>query len=261
MFKKITALFAVVIFVLVLAACGKTPEEDTVKTGVAYGITHKDYVGVATVKVKGEEVTNVSFEEYYLPNTWAVVKKSTIDEAPADVVEAGTSWYGKYLVIGDKHFTGELREELLVIDGVTYAKQNVKYSAEGIADLYTWLRASEDNRKWYVDAINAENVFDADAEFSESEYQTAGPLNDEDQLGFTKLSTGYWPGGEGQLGYQGNMNEINKALTGTKMGVSLDEIEKNEDNVWVVGDIVSGATLVDFKDYYTVAQAAYNKAE
>ena len=261
MFKKITAFIVVFIFVLVLAACGKAPANNAVKTGVAYGITHKDYVGVVTVQVKGEEVTNVSVEEYFLPNTWAKIQKLEIDEVPADVVVDGASWYGKHLVIGDKHFTGELRSEPLVIDGVTYAKQSIKYSAEGVNDLYTWLRTSEENRKWYVEAIENGDVFVADADFEASEYVTASALNDDGVLGFTKSTTGYWKGNENQLGWSGNMNENNKALTGTKMDVSLDNIEKNENNYWVIGDIVSGATLIDFKDYYTIAQAAYNKAE
>src|SRR5690606_5671599 len=100
MFKKIYTLFIFTMFALVLSACGAKNNE---ATGVAYGMTYKDYLTVATVEVKGDEVTSASLDEYYLPNTWAKVK--TLEtEAPADVIVSGNTWYGKFIKIGDKNF-------------------------------------------------------------------------------------------------------------------------------------------------------------
>ena len=122
------------------------------KEGVAYGFTYKDYIAVATVKVENEVVTSVVFDEYFLPSTWAKVK--VLDtEVPSDVIVSGNSWYGKYIVIGDKNFTGDLREQPLVIDNVTYSNQSVKYSSNGIDDLFVWLRSSEENMLWYAQAV------------------------------------------------------------------------------------------------------------
>ena len=56
------------------------------------------------------------------------------------------------------------------------------------------------------------------------------------------------------------MAEIVKAIKGTKMNATVDTIEKGEDNKWRIDGVVSGATLADFKDYYLLAQTAYNKA-
>lgn len=259
MFKKILTLFIITISVLGLSACGKKATDNTEKTGVAYGITYKDYVGVATVKVKAEKVTEAKFDEYYMPNTWAKVK-ALETEVPADVVAEGATWFGKYLVIGTKQFTGVLRDAPLVIDGVTYANQKVKYSADGIDDLYTYLRASEANRKWYGEALAAGNAFVAKADFTASTYETAGSLNSEGKLGFTKSTTNYWKGENFPLGWAGNMAEIEKVLIGTKMDTTMENITQNTDKKWVVGGVVSGATNQSFKDYYAIAQTAYNKA-
>ena len=259
MFKKILTLFIITISVLGLSACGEKATDKTEKTGVAYGITHKEYVGVATVKVKAEKVTEAKFDEYYMPKDWAKVKVLQT-EVPADVVADGATWYGKYLVIGTKHFTGVLRVAPLVVDGVTYSNQKVKYSAEGIDDLYLYLRTSEANRKWYGEELAAGNAFVAKADFTKSTYETAGPLNSESKLGFTKSTTNYWKGANFPLGWAVNMAEIEKVLLGTKMDTTVDNITLNTDKKWVVGGVVSGATNQDFKDYYTVAQTAYNKA-
>src|SRR5690606_21002618 len=118
----------------------------------------------------------------------------------------------------------------------------------------------EDNRKWYVEELEAGNAYVADAGFNKSERETAGSLTTEGKLGFKKTTTNYWHGESFPLGWQGNMDEIVKVIKGTKMNATMDTITKNDDNKWVVGEIVSGATLVDFKDYYSIAQTAYNKA-
>jgi hypothetical protein len=248
MLKKIYIFFIFILFSFVLMACGKTEKE-----GVAYGFTYKDYIAVATVKVENEVVTSVVFDEYFLPSTWAKVK--VLDtEVPSDVIVSGNSWYGKYIVIGDKNFTGDLREQPLVIDNVTYSNQSVKYSSNGIDDLFVWLRSSEENMLWYAQAVEENKVFVAKADYTTSTYETAGLVDSNNKLAFKKSLTNYWNN------WAPNMEEIAKAITGTKMGVADADI-KQQDGKWVIGDIQSGATNVSFKEYYAVAQKAYNKAK
>lgn len=247
MFKKIYILFIFIMFSFVFIACGNTE-----KTGVAYGFTYKDYIAVATLKVENEEVTSATFDEYFLPSTWAKVKTQETN-VPDDVVVSGNNWYGKFIVIGDKNFTGSLRAEPLVIDSVTYSNQSVKYSSTGIDDLFVWLRASEANMKWYAEAIEANKAFVAKSDFTKSTYETAGLVDSSNKLAFKKSLTNYWNG------WASNMEEIAKAIKGTKMGVAASNITQ-KDGKWVIGDVQSGATNVSLKEYYAVAQKAYDKA-
>ncbi|MCK9471004.1 MAG: hypothetical protein M0Q88_04550 [Bacilli bacterium] len=256
MVKRFYTLFIFIFFAFVLTACGT---KDTEATGVAYGMTYNDYLTAATVEVKGEVVTSAALDEYYLPNTWAKVKVLETD-APADVLVSGSSWYGKFIKIGDKNFTASLREDPLEIGGVTYNNQVVKYSAEGVDDLFTWLRASEENRKWYVEQLDNNNAWVAKDDFSKSTYETAGQVDSNGKLGFSKGKTNYWKGDNFPLGWSGNMSELVKVVAGTKMDASMDQITQNDEKKWVVNGVVSGATYVSFKEYYSVLKTAYDKA-
>ncbi len=214
------------------------------------------------MKVKKGEVTAVTFEEYYLPYSWAQLE--TIDgELPEDVLEVEmlsrgntvTKHYAKYIKIGDKLLTGESREAELEIDGVAYNNQKVKYSGEGIEDLYTWLRNSEENCKWYVDQILADKAHIAKADGTKATYTVAGNAAN----GFAKSTTGYWVVEDG-LGWSGNMAKIAEALVGTKVDATDAELVQGEDKIWTIKGTASGATVTDFKDYYEVARRAYNTA-
>ncbi len=70
----------------------------------------------------------------------------------------------------------------------------------------------------------------------------------------TKSESGYggkiwdWPAA---------MKGVEDILVGTKVDMTS---EKNDDGKWVVNDVVTGATLVDFPDYFAVAKRAYVSA-
>lgn len=246
--KKIFILLVVLLSVFFLTSCKEN--NNTTGSAVGYGITHKDYVGFANMTVKNGVVDTVTIDEAYLPNTWA--KIVTGDVVPGDILVSGNSWLGKYIIIGDKHFTGTVRDTTLEINGVQYTNQAVKYSADGIDDLFTWLFNSEDNCAWYVTQLQSNNAIVAKGDWTPTTYQSAG------RGGFFKSTTNYWPSTSGGLGWQANMNAIADSLKGTKMDAT--NITKNENGYWTFGDVVSGATLVDFKDYYEVAKRAYAKA-
>lgn len=242
--KRIFNLVLVALLMLsavVLVGCKKEAEETE---GKGYGIVHKDYVGVVTLKVKEEEVTSAKFEEYFLPSHWAVVSgeidASLIVEIPGrgDAVNK----LAKYIQVGDKTFTANA-------EGV--------YSAEGIADLKAWIGASQDNAKWYAEALAAGNAKAVDA--SGNELTAAYTAKSE---GFAKTATNYWPSSYGVgLGWAGNMDALAKAIVGTKMNLEASQLVQNsETGIWTFGSAVTTATLTDAKDYYAVAKLAYAAA-
>lgn len=211
------------------------------------------------MKVKKGKVTAVTFEEYYLPYSWASLDIAG-EEKPEDVLAdvtlgRGTGDFAKYIKIGDKLFTGTVRDAALVIDGVTYANQAVKYSDGVIEDLFVWLKNSEANCKWYVEQILAEKAFIAKADGTKADYTVKGNAAN----GFTKSTTGYWVVEDG-LGWSGNMAKIAEALVGTKVNASALDLVQGEDKIWTIKGTASGSTVKDFKDYYEVARRAYNTA-
>lgn len=253
MMKKLT-LVLLILGVFGLFACRRSQSEAT-----AYGITHKDYVGRAIVTVKNDRVENVSFEEAYLPSTWAKVQKGN-EPIPAEAIaDQGGNWYGKYLVIGDRKFTGEARTTPLSES----TAQTIKYSASDVNDLYLWLRESEANCKWYYEQVTTNKAYVANIDWTRSTMATAGKtITGTSTLGFTKSETGYWPPSETTLGWKANMEAVTAALKGTKMEANPEDLTKGgtDNKYWMINGVVSGATLTDLKDYYALAKAAYNKA-
>lgn len=249
--KKTFKIFAVLVFVLslvTLAGCKKNKDDKDEAQEVqakGYGLVHKDYVGIADIKVKDGVVTALTFEEVYFPTHWAGVESTEGVDASLYITYAGK--YGdvnvaKYVTVGDKQFTGN------VVDGVAV------YSATGIADLKAWVQESEENAKWYAEALLAGNAKATDASWNKAAFQITADV----EGGFAKSVTGYWSGDNYPLGWKGNMEALSKALVGTSMGFADADIVK--DGTWKIGSVVSSATLSDAKDYIAVAQKAYNNA-
>jgi hypothetical protein len=251
--KKVIALLLAVFAALTLVACA--PKEET---AVGYRVVHKDYVGVVNLVVLDGVIQDVEIDEYYLPYTWAKVAV-TGETAPADVVVVpGTTpaWYAKYIVIGDKQFTGVLRDAAYEADGVTYSKQMVKYSATGVDDLLVWLLADEANCEWYVEQLIAGKAFVAKDTFAvNTSLYTWNQGN-----GFTKSETGYWSGSSYPLGWVGNQAALAEAVEGKVFNPEATLVKATEDpKVWTIGDAVSGATMSDLPDYYKLIGIAYAK--
>jgi hypothetical protein len=247
--KRIIILFVAVLTVFLINGCTKKiVNGDTNTEGKGYGITYKDHVGYAHMKVKNQLVDTVTFDEAFLPNTWAGLKVG-IETVPEEVIVDGSTWKAKYIVIGDKHFTGALRETSL-----TESKnQTVKYSAEGIEDLYLWLKDSEANCKWYYEQVSTDKAYIAKVDWTKSTLETT-------RKGWLKSTAGYWPSTDTTLGWSGNMSKISEALKGTKMDAS-GNLTQNDEKFWVVNGVITGATLVNFKDYYEIAKRAYKNAK
>lgn len=249
--KRLLGLVLLVVLSFALVGCGESETSAT-----AYQIVHKDYVGVADIVVLDMVIQTLALEEYYLPNDWAKVVVG--ETAPEDVIvvsgSSSATWYGKYIVIGNKQFTGELRTEVLVIGEVTYSKQTVKYVATGVDDLFTWLKNSEANMSWYVEQLNADLAFVAKADWTASTYVSAG------KGGWTKSTTGYWSGDQYPIGWPGNMNALKALYVGNSFDANASIVKNIETGFWSLGDAVSGATLTDFPDYHSLVGKAYSKA-
>ena len=126
-----------------------------VYAGKGYGLTHKDYVGIAEIKVLNNIVIDLSFEEVYFPTHWAAL--SATEGVDADLFLTYVTSKGKeatvakYIVVDGKKFTA------------TPVEGDVKYAADGIADLKAACTDKEETAKWYAEALLAGKAFAAKA--------------------------------------------------------------------------------------------------
>lgn len=238
--KKMFTVCAVLLLGLVLVSCG--PKE---ATATGYGLAHKIYVGEVVLTVdKDGVVTDATIDEYYLPFNVAVVAEPA--EGATDVVlgnSHGVKSFAKYFKVGDILFTAV--EGARTDDVVTGLP--VYTSADG-TNLLDWV-AIEANGKAYVEGTQDGSVFVANADGTKHDtYPT--PVGDQ----WTKSETNY--GGD-NWNWAEQMLAIENSIIGTKVNGVLTQ---NDDNIWLVGDVVSGASAVDFETYYAVAQRAYANA-
>ncbi|BCR36000.1 hypothetical protein [Mariniplasma anaerobium] len=239
--KKLVTVLAVLVMGLLLVSCG--PKE---ATATGYGIAHQIYVGEVELTIDADGVvTAAAIEEYYLPFNAAVIE--TPAEGATDVVlgnSHGVKSFAKYFKVGDVLFTATegAREDDVVVGMPTYA------AADG-TDLLDWV-AIEANAKLYVEGTQDGTVFIANADGTK---HATYPTPEGDQ--WTKSGTGY--GGD-RWDWAGQMAEITSVLVGSKVSATYT---MNDDGMWVVDTVVSGATLVDFDQYYKVAMRAYANAK
>lgn len=250
--KKRVLFIMVLLVSLGLVACQETDSSYTHGYGISYGLVHGHYVGVSEVVINdSDEVVSVKFDEYFLPYTFAEVVVADPQNLPSDVLPVigsrGTKHYAKYVSINGTMFTGEVSGDA--------GSQAIIYSTSGVDNIETWAK-TEANAKIYVDAVKANKVFIANEDGTKSNYEMA---NTNAKLGWTKSATGYWTNPTSYpLGWGGNIKAITDALVGTKPIASEEMITSN--NTWEIDGLVTGATLVDFVDYYKVIQQAYHNA-
>ncbi len=251
--KKVLLFVSILLLSIGLIACTNVDQGNkTYGYGISYRMVHSHYVGVAEVVVdQNDNVVSVKFDEYFLPYSFAQITVSDPLNLPNDVLAVagsrGTTYYAKYVSVNATIFVGEVLGEA--------GSQSIKYSTSGVDDIDTWA-LNEENAKIYVDSVKSGKVFIANADGSESDYEKS---NTNAKLGWTKSSTGYWSNPASYpLGWGGNIKAITDAFIGTK--ITADESLLTYDNSWSVDGLVTGATIADFSDYYTVIQQAYNNA-
>jgi hypothetical protein len=233
-----------------------------VEVGTGYGLVHGHYVGMAIVETLDGVVTDITLDEYYLPYNWGKVALTDFQTYPDEVISVvgsrSTSYYAKYVTIGDKLFMATA-----VTSGTA---QIVNYEATGIPNLDAWI-ATEANAIWYVEQIEDEAFFLATS--TGTEHPNLVRTDATSNLGMIKSTSNYWPQSATQhLGWSLNMQAIIDAFVGTSLDFTITTSDKTEVteteaySYWIVNGNVTGATLTDFLDYYTLLQRAYaNRTE
>ncbi len=278
--KKLYFLPILLLTVFCLFGCNKPsgggndnpPIIEKTGTGSAYGIVHNGYIGMATVTVKGDKVTDVKYDEAFLPHTWANIDVQTEEgtDLPEDVLMHSKNdinkYYAKYISIDGQLFTGTLRENDLVIDTNTYANQTIKYSSDKIPDLFAYLYNNDKNCEWYFNAVKSGKVFISDKDGKKLEtYQS---LNTN---GWLKSEGKYWQSSESSpLGWKGNIDAMVKYLK-DKVLTKLDNSKFVQDTIgveqdgynykyWTIDGVKTQVTMTDAYNYYKLAYEAYAKA-
>lgn len=230
------------------------PSLTTTATAKAYRVSHSDYICEATVGVNEEGlISEITIEEAFLPSTWAKVNNGNEHEEDVLILnqtETSATYYAKEIVIHGETYTASLRsdDDPVLKD---YPNQLVKYSSDNISDLYTFVSESEDNAKWYYEAVKDGKVY-----FSSTELKSAGYLDKDDNIIFFKSQSPYWEMPSPALGWKGNIENMIRSLIGKK---PTYEFMQSDDGYWVSGDINTQATLVSFNDYYNTIKMAYQK--
>lgn len=273
--KKSPFVWSIMLASLVLVGCNEVSSSvsssssssssseaaNLVEVGTGYGLTHGHYVGFATVETLDGVVTDITLDEYFLPYNWAKVSLTDFQTYPDDVIAVvgsrSTSYYSKYVQIGDKLFTATA-----VTSGTS---QVVNYESTGIANLDAWV-ATETNARWYADQVEDELFFLATSAgvVHPNLVRTDATSN----LGMTKSTSNYWAQSVTTIrGWSGNMDAIINAFIGTRLNFTITSTDKTvatetEPSYWIVDGETTGATLVDFLDYYALLQRAYaNRTE
>jgi hypothetical protein len=232
-----------------------------IEVGTGYGLTHDHYVGMAIVETLNGVVTDITLDEYYLPYNWGKVALTDFQAYPDDVISVvgsrSTSYYSKYVMIGDKLFTATS-----VVSGTASI---VNYEATGIPNLDAWI-ATEANAIWYVEQVEDEAFFLATS--TGIEHPNLVRTDALSNSGMTKSTTAYWVQSVTVIrGWTGNMQAIIDAFIGTRLDFTITSTDKTvatdtEPSYWIVDGETTGATLTDFLDYYALLQRAYvNRTE
>lgn len=232
-----------------------------IEVGTGYGLAHDHYVGMAIVETLNGVVTDITLDEYYLPYNWGKVALTDFQAYPDDVISVvgsrSTSYYSKYVMIGDKLFTATS-----VVSGTASI---VNYEATGIPNLDAWI-ATEANAIWYVEQVEDEAFFLATS--TGIEHPNLVRTDALSNSGMTKSTTAYWVQSVTVIrGWTGNMQAIIDAFIGTRLDFTITSTDKTvatdtEPSYWIVDGETTGATLTDFLDYYALLQRAYvNRTE
>lgn len=243
------------------------------KEASAYGIVNKAYVGKATVKIKNDKIVDVTYDEAFLPQTWANVnytleeEKELPDDLLQYVKDEESSYYAKYISINDTVFIGTIRENDLVLDNTTYIAQTINYANDKIPDLFAYLYNSDNNCQWYFEAVKNGKVFICDKDGKKIDTYESMNI-----YGWLKSEGKYWNASEDSpLGWKGNIDAMvdylkDKSLTNldsSKFVKDTDGEEKDGYNYkyWTIDGVKTKVTMTDIYAYYKLAYNAYEKAK
>ncbi len=282
--KKLAVMLAVV---LLAAGCsskpadtpdtGKNEESQTVvKTAKDGSYTsymtyydHPAYLVTATVEVKDGKAVGYTFEECHLPDHWATFTEDEIaalDESaylPGVSVTGVKGYYAKQVMIGDG-------DEAIILTGEGDGSGMPVYSNEEIDD-FSQAVSDEALAAWYMEQLALGNYWCLDGEGNKLEDLAVYTLDRKDGVHLDKTQSrfktmiGHWTAEgtgygieSGELGWSGNLKAIGDFCIENQFPEG--EFGRNEENVGMVADTVTGATATEYENYIGMYYAAWNKA-
>lgn len=252
--KKLN-LFGAVIASIVMAAC--VPSVKVVEEGIGYAVVYDHYLGVAEITTENGVVTDVSIDEYFLPYSWAKVSQMDSEAFPQETVvrtwKRPTSTsntidrYAKYIKVGDKLLTANVIGD--------EPNQQIVFSGSEITNFDEWVDI-ETNAVWYINQVKSNQLFLTTS--NGTTHPSLTRFDETSNRAMTKSASGYWNISPG-LGWSGNMNEIVELLIGSTMDFDPADFTRATvaPRVWGNGEITTGATLTNFKDYLSLSLRAY----
>jgi len=234
------------------------------KEEIVFGEAHNGSLGYMMGKTDSKgNLTLLVIDELFMPSDWAKIIESEAVSQNMETIKVGDAFYAKFIYIAGELYTGESDGE-----SISYYSNGIVFSAV------------------YSDFIMAKNYYDAAVEFmqnKDSQMMAFGggtdgktkvsiALNEAETecgvrmgegkvgagLSFFKRESGYWSDRNG-LGLAQNYDAIEEYLRTYGLNVDASLIPEENSGTWSVGDISTGATLTDFRNYILIAKQLYDK--
>ncbi len=225
------------------APTGYAPEQ----TAEAYNYVHGGYIGRAVVTTDSDGALSVELDEAFLPHTLAIVDMES-DEWNED----NTVYYvqrnnqvrvAKYVAYNGTNYTG-----VTVGSALSYVASDDEGNPAGGTDLELQIIRNEARMAEYWQHVG-NGRFEVFTEFG----GTPTPVTTTSYGSVYKRGSTYWDFG---LGWQGNIDAVEEAAVEHGVRFTLDEMNRNDDDLWELADAVTAATLTDFPDYFALIQTA-----
>jgi hypothetical protein len=223
----------------------------------AYGYTHGGYVGKAEVVVGEDGSLSVDIDEAFLPHTLALVDIESDQWSAANtvsyIVRGNENHVAKYVVYNDTVYVG-----VPTGTGFSYVEADENGNPAGNTDLEMAILRNQGTMRAYYALIRS-GGFGVLPAFGGQ----AIPVTTTSYGGVTKKDApGYWNSGQTWIG---NIEAMESFIEENGGQFYLTEMvraeEENADGLkfWSVADTVTEATNSDFKDYFSVVQAALGR--
>lgn len=245
----IRKIFSLVLVLALAVVYGAALAETT--TGVAYGVyanegEHPDSLIRVTLTLEDNAVTQAEIDEMLIPVAmggaagWGELTDETATLLGNAVIEANDKKYPAQFTLGDFTWTGVADDAL----GVAYTAE-IQGETVVLMD-YIVTPAGGD---WYFAQTEAGLLNAA------GETVATVTLNTKEGIGHGE---DFWPS---ELKYSGNIQALEAYLVANGVHYDLSTAVQDEDGVWVVADVVTGATLAGSTNYLRIALDAFANAQ
>lgn len=245
-----------VVAIVALASCGSDAAAPTGfapgQSVEAYAYVHGGYVGQAVVTTNTDGAFEVTVDEAFLPHSLAIVDIESAewneDNTVSYVVRGDTVYVARNIAYAGTNYVGTTVGTSLV-----YVEADEAGNPAGNTALEMMIIRNETNMAaWFDNAVAGE--FQIYTEFG----GTPMPVTTTAYGGVTKRGSEYWNFG---IGWEGNLDAIGDAAEQYGVAFSVDDMTRGGDNQWRLADATTGATAVDFRDYFGLIQRAVARLE